>query len=134
MTDSRRLQTVYSKHMCNTRPILKKYARHFPELRLVEDPAVTRQAVRAVRRMTLCMLETWVVAIGAVVVTAIVYLCWLYRVSTNLPALAVNAQTYSPGWSVGYWFIPFVNLVCPYQAVKEVFEENHPPADVEPPD
>lgn len=68
------------------------------------------------------------------IATVVVYLCWLYRVSSNLQALQVYNQQFSPGWAVGYWFIPFVNLVRPYQIVKEIFVESRPPDDANPAD
>ncbi|MFL6227217.1 MAG: DUF4328 domain-containing protein [Pyrinomonadaceae bacterium] len=35
----------------------------------------------------------------------------------------------SPGWAVGYWFIPFANLVRPYQVVKELWIKSDPAID-----
>jgi len=45
-----------------------------------------------------------------------------------LPALG-NAKSkveYGPGWAVGSFFVPFVNLVIPYKAVREVWEKSDP--------
>jgi hypothetical protein len=33
---------------------------------------------------------------------------------------------YTPGWSVGYYFIPILMLWKPYQALKETFQASHP--------
>lgn len=63
--------------------------------------------------------------------TVIMYLVWLHRASRNLGALGVPNQRFSPGWAVGYWFIPFVNLVRPYQVVKEIWQGSEPPAEVD---
>ncbi len=52
---------------------------------------------------------------------AIVFLFWLYRVSANLPALGVQDMRWSPGWAVGWWFIPVMNIFRPYQVVKEIW-------------
>lgn len=62
--------------------------------------------------------------------TIIVFLIWLYRVYKNLTPLKASYTEYSPGWAVGYWFIPFVNLFRPYQVVQEVWRESDP--DFEP--
>lgn len=59
----------------------------------------------------------------AYVVTAILFLMWLHRAYKNLQAFGVRTDD-SPGWVVGYWFIPFVNLVRPYQKVKELFDKS----------
>lgn len=58
---------------------------------------------------------------------AVVFLIWLHRVSRNLRSLGVRMQRFSPGWAVGYWFIPIVNIVRPYQVVKEIWVESRPP-------
>jgi hypothetical protein len=45
-------------------------------------------------------------------------------------AMALGASylkfDFSPGWSVGYYFVPFANLVAPYRALKEAFQASHP--------
>ena len=57
--------------------------------------------------------------------TVVVYLIWLYRAYDNLRVLNPwNRLQHSPGWAVGSFFVPFVNLVVPYQAVKEVWQKS----------
>jgi hypothetical protein len=48
---------------------------------------------------------------------------WLHRAYRNLRALGHLTDT-TPGWAVGYWFIPFVCLVRPYNVVKELWEKS----------
>lgn len=60
------------------------------------------------------------------VVTAILFLRWTYLAKRNVLALGSTNQRISPGWSVGYYFIPILNLWKPYQALKEAFEGSHP--------
>lgn len=74
--------------------------------------------------------DTRLVAIGVVflilfIITAIVFLNWIARVSRNLRALGVTHQRFSPGWAVGWWFIPFMSLVRPYQVMKEISEGSY---------
>lgn len=52
----------------------------------------------------------------------IAFLSWLYRARANLPALGITDARWGPGWAVGWWFIPFMNLVRPFQLVKEVWK------------
>ena len=62
-----------------------------------------------------------------IVATAIVFLMWLHRVSSNLPAFGHwKSQGYSPGWAVGSFFVPFGNLVIPYQAIKDIWRKSCP--------
>jgi len=50
--------------------------------------------------------------------------CWIYRASANAHALSAD-MTIRPGWAVGWFFVPFANLVMPYQAMKETWRESH---------
>lgn len=60
------------------------------------------------------------------IVTAVLYCLWLYRACQNLPALGARNLRFSPGWAVGYFFIPILNLFRPYQAVKEAWKASDP--------
>jgi hypothetical protein len=57
----------------------------------------------------------------AYVGTVVAFLMWLHRAYSNLRPLGAKWLQYTPGWAVGYFFIPFLNLVRPYQAVREVW-------------
>jgi hypothetical protein len=57
---------------------------------------------------------------------AVVFLVWLYRSYANLAALGVEGLSYSPGWAVGYFFIPILNLFRPYQVVQEIWKGSDP--------
>jgi hypothetical protein len=62
--------------------------------------------------------------------TVVFFLVWLYRAHDNLRAFDRSRPLdHSPGWAVGSFFIPFVNLVVPYRAVKEVWQRSSPPDD-----
>jgi hypothetical protein len=61
------------------------------------------------------------------VVTAILFLMWLHRSSSNLTAFGYwKSQGYSPAWTVGSFFVPIVNLFVPYQATKYVWQSSRP--------
>ena len=60
------------------------------------------------------------------VLSAIVFLFWIYRVSANQRALGAKRVLYSPGWAVGGWFVPFLNLVRPFQVVREIWINSSP--------
>jgi hypothetical protein len=62
------------------------------------------------------------------ITTVVFFAMWLYRAYGNLRAFAPWPRLdYSPGWAVGSFFIPFVNLVVPYRAVKETWQKSVPP-------
>lgn len=49
---------------------------------------------------------------------------WIYRVSANAHAIS-DELTISPGWSVGWYFVPVANLFMPFRAMKEVWLASH---------
>lgn len=53
-------------------------------------------------------------------VTGITFLRWVYRANSNCHGFGAQDMRFTPGWAVGYYFIPFVNLVRPYQVMKEI--------------
>lgn len=70
-------------------------------------------------------------ALGTVVIyvaTIVVFLMWLYRSHENLAAFGVSKRDlqYSSGWTVGSFFVPFVSLVVPYRAIKELWRKSVP--------
>lgn len=47
---------------------------------------------------------------------------WLF-ISAKINHLSgVNDLKITPGWAVGWYFIPFANLVMPYRSLKETFQ------------
>jgi hypothetical protein len=51
---------------------------------------------------------------------------WLHRSYRNLQALHAHELRFSPGWAVGYFFIPILNLFRPYQVLKETWKASDP--------
>ena len=60
------------------------------------------------------------------VASAIAFLLWLYRVCENLRAYRTRAFEFTPGEAVGSFFIPFLNLYRPYEAVREAWLASDP--------
>ena len=63
------------------------------------------------------------------VITGIAFLMWIYRANLNSRGFGVENMRFTPGWAVGYYFIPFVNLVFPYQAMKEIWQASLDPSN-----
>ena len=65
----------------------------------------------------MCMGVVYLIAY----ITAVVLYCiWIHRANRNARALGTQGMRFTPGWCVGWWFIPFMNLYKPYQAVSEI--------------
>ena len=65
-----------------------------------------------------------VIKIFAIVVQiiAIVYfIMWFRMAYFNLHVLGCYVR-YSEGWAAGAWFVPFLNLVRPYEIMKEIWD------------
>jgi hypothetical protein len=56
---------------------------------------------------------------GLFVGTAIVFLRWLHLAVRQTQALDIDVGV-TPRWAVACWFIPFVNLVKPYQTIRDL--------------
>lgn len=63
------------------------------------------------------------------VVSGIWILRWIYVACSNARSLAAGPVKFSPGWSVGWYFIPFLNLWKPYQAMKEIWRVSANPGN-----
>jgi hypothetical protein len=64
---------------------------------------------------------TAVLEIAVMIACAALFLSWLHRVVANGPALGGRELRYTPGWAVGWWFVPVLNLVRPFQVVAEAW-------------
>jgi hypothetical protein len=61
------------------------------------------------------------------VVSGIWILRWIYVACSNARDLAVGPMKFSPGWSVGWYFVPILLLWKPYQAMKEIWRVSADP-------
>lgn len=52
---------------------------------------------------------------------------WIYRASANLRSFGASGLPTSPGWAVGWYFIPFANLIKPFQAMDEIWRASAAP-------
>ena len=62
---------------------------------------------------------------ASIVAAAIAFCLWIHRASWNLRALTQGPVRFSPGWSVGCFFVPIVNLFRPYQVMNEIYRVSH---------
>jgi hypothetical protein len=54
--------------------------------------------------------------------TGVIFLIWIYQACANVRQLSERPMKYTPGWAIGWYFIPIANLYKPYEAMKEIFE------------
>lgn len=80
------------------------------------DEIIAEAEASDVRQMvissiSLCLLTAY----------GILSLIWLYRGNANLRALGRQDLRFTPGWMIGWYFIPIANLWKPYQAMCELW-------------
>jgi hypothetical protein len=61
------------------------------------------------------------------ITTAIVFGRWIYIAALNVRSLGAQNLQFTPGWAVGYYFIPFANLYKPYRAMREIWKASKSP-------
>ena len=74
-------------------------------------------------------LQVGIASILVFLVSIVLFLRWTLLSARNVRALGSEAMKISPAWSVGWYFIPFANLVKPLQAVKEIWQATEEPDD-----
>ena|GEM_PF-1292961 len=69
--------------------------------------------------------------LAALLVVGILFITWLYQAHRS-DAMDPAELHHDSGWAIGGWFVPFLNLVRPYQMVQDVHRAstsrggNHP--------
>src|SRR5712671_1363774 len=61
------------------------------------------------------------------VTSGVLVLRWIHRANFNAHQLGALDMRFTPGWSIGWYFIPFANLWKPYQAMKEIWQASDEP-------
>jgi large-conductance mechanosensitive channel len=66
----------------------------------------------------------------AVFVAVVVFFClWMLQAYRNVTATQPALVSYTPREAVASFFIPFVNLIRPYRAMKELYEASTKPGE-----
>ena len=66
--------------------------------------------------------------LAALVACAIAFSMWFHRVYRNLPILGATGLALTPARAVGGFYIPFVNLIRPLEAMDEIWLNSQLPA------
>lgn len=60
---------------------------------------------------------------------AVTILTWIWLANKNVRSLGAKDMEFTPGWAVGWYFIPIANLWKPYQAMAEIWRASSGAAD-----
>lgn len=58
-------------------------------------------------------------------ICAVVVAMWIHRAHANLLAAGLDGLEYTPGWSIGWFFVPVACLFKPFEAMRELWERSH---------
>jgi hypothetical protein len=64
---------------------------------------------------------------GLGIATGITFLKWIYRAYKNIQGFGAEGLRFSPGWAVGYYFIPILSLIRPVQVMSEIWRASDDP-------
>jgi hypothetical protein len=66
--------------------------------------------------------------LGSLLLSIIFFGIWIHCAASNLRGLGRQALQYTPGWAIGWFFVPFANLVKVPQVMLEVWRASTPTA------
>jgi hypothetical protein len=57
--------------------------------------------------------------LAALLASAVALCFWMHRANWNLTSLG-HPSRFTPGWAVGWWFVPIMNVFRPFQVMKDI--------------
>lgn len=76
------------------------------------------------------------VYIAVLLINFVIYICaviavamWIHRGHRNLHEAGIPDLKFSPGWAVGWYFVPIAFLFMPFQAMRELWTVSHNRSD-----
>lgn len=70
-----------------------------------------------------------VIQASVFVTTAVLFGVWIVRAARNVRALGATGFRVSPGWAVGWYFVPFAFFYMPFVAMNEIWKASGSPED-----
>ena len=94
----------------------------------IDDGSYTPAALReAFQSNDARQLVTVPLRLAAYILSGALALEWICRANANARGLGATGLRYTPGWAAAWFFIPFANLVRPYDALAEIWRASaHP--------
>lgn len=74
---------------------------------------------------SLAVLGVSLAQIGGLIASVILVSMWTYRAMKNLHIAGAVAASMSPGWAVGWYFIPIANLWKPFEGMLQIWRGSH---------
>lgn len=87
------------------------------DLSFSSNEEMVRQAEASDRNQAI----SGIVQLVIFLVSLIWFFMWVFKSNKLARALGAEGMQYSPGWSVGWFFVPIANIFKPYFALKEIY-------------
>jgi hypothetical protein len=91
------------------------------------SPAALPGPMDALQTVALVSMVTRLASVAVYLVAAFLFLKWVYRIVANARTLRPGMRA-TPGWAVGWFFVPIAFLWKPFEYFKEAWEVSHNPA------
>jgi hypothetical protein len=72
-----------------------------------------------------------ILQIALFIITGISFLKWIYFSNSNSRSFGAKGMQFTPGWAIGYYFVPYLNFYKPYRAMKEIWKTSKDPQNWE---
>jgi len=69
--------------------------------------------------------------LASLIAVVVAFLMWFSRAYKNLASLGASGFRFTPGWAVGAWFVPILNLWRPKQIANDIWRASDPSAPAE---
>jgi uncharacterized protein DUF4328/uncharacterized protein DUF2510 len=64
--------------------------------------------------------------VGYLLIGPLTFIPWFHRAYSNLARLGFHELRYGPGWAIGSWFVPILNLFRPKQMANDIYRASDP--------
>ena len=93
-------------------------------------PAMSPDEYEGSLAALLAAADVWTaVTLTVWICTSILVLAWIHRANYNARRLGASDMIFTPGWAVGWYFVPVAWFWKPYQAMKEIWRVSASPSD-----
>lgn len=64
-----------------------------------------------------------------ILIASIMVLMWQYKANENCHGFGAQGMRFTPGWTVGWHFVPFMSFFRPYQVMQEIWKVSTDPIE-----
>lgn len=72
-----------------------------------------------------------IISIITFIITGITFLRWVYRANVNCHGFGAQNMQFTPGWAVGFYFVPILSFFKPCEAMVEIWKISQDPMNWE---